>query len=241
MILSARLEKVASLVSPGLVLADVGTDHAYLPIYLAEKGGCPAAFAMDIRKGPLMRAQANIRAHGLQEYITVRQSDGLNALRPGEAQSIVIAGMGGPLICQILQNSPETAAAARELILAPQSEQGLVRHFLHDHGYEIDAECMTEDAGKYYQILRAIKTRPDVHAPLKQMREEDFRYGKLLIDGGDPVLEAYLGIQIRKTGELLKQLESQQSPRALARARELTQDRQYMEAALARIRKIQKR
>ena len=96
--ISRRLSAVAALVSPGLVLADVGCDHGYIPIYLIQKGQIPRAIAMDINQGPLLRAREHIREWGLEDYIETRLSDGVEALKPGEAQCLVIAGMGGPLM-----------------------------------------------------------------------------------------------------------------------------------------------
>lgn len=103
--LSDRLRAVADMVTPGLVLADIGTDHAYIPIYLTEQKRIPRAIAMDVNKGPLLRANTHIQEHALSGRIETRLSDGLTALRPGEAQSIVIAGMGGALTIRILKNA----------------------------------------------------------------------------------------------------------------------------------------
>ena len=100
--LSKRLQAVADLVTPGSRLADVGTDHGYVPIWLYEQGIIPSAIAMDLREGPLNRAKENIAVHDLSDGITVRLSDGLEKLLSGEADSIVIAGMGGMLVKKIL-------------------------------------------------------------------------------------------------------------------------------------------
>ena len=101
--LSKRLLEVSGLVSYGSRLADVGTDHGYIPIWLTEQGAIRSAVAMDINRGPLLRAQENIRRHRLEEKIKTRLSDGVAELRPGEADSVVIAGMGGSLMVKILK------------------------------------------------------------------------------------------------------------------------------------------
>ena len=101
--LSERLQAVADFVTPQSRLADVGTDHAYVPIYLAEKKIISRAIAMDVVDGPLQRARENIAVHRLEAVIETRKSDGLEALKPGEADTVVIAGMGGLLICRILE------------------------------------------------------------------------------------------------------------------------------------------
>ena len=100
--LSKRLELVASFVPKGSRIADIGTDHGHLPICLVEQGICPGAVAMDVGRGPLGRANAHIREHGLSGVIETRLSDGLARLRPGEADTVVMAGMGGQLVIHIL-------------------------------------------------------------------------------------------------------------------------------------------
>ena len=120
--LSMRLQAVADLVTAGSRLADIGTDHAYIPIYLLEKGTVTEAFAMDVNPGPLKRAEENIREHGLTEGIQTRLSDGFSAMKPGEADSAVIAGMGGNLVIRILSEGRDVVSCLRECVLQPQSE-----------------------------------------------------------------------------------------------------------------------
>ena len=128
---------MAALVSPGLVLADVGCDHGYIPIYLIQKGQIPRAIAMDINQGPLLRAREHIREWGLEDYIETRLSDGVEALKPGEAQCLVIAGMGGPLMEKILTQGENVVKDMKELILQPQSEISHFRRFLAENGYAV--------------------------------------------------------------------------------------------------------
>ena len=155
--ISRRLKAVAALVSPGLVLADVGCDHGYIPIYLIQKGQIPRAIAMDINQGPLLRAREHIREWGLEAYIETRLSDGLKALEPGEAQCLVIAGMGGPLMERILTQGAPVLKDMKELILQPQSEIGHFRQFLAENGYRIIEEDMVEEEKKYYPMMKAVQ------------------------------------------------------------------------------------
>ena len=120
--LSNRLSALASLVSKGHRLADIGTDHGYIPIYLCQTGIIPSAIAMDIGKGPLQQATAHIKQQGLSSRIRTRLSDGLTALQPGEADTILIAGMGGGLVMKILSQGTHALTGSEELILQPQSE-----------------------------------------------------------------------------------------------------------------------
>lgn len=116
------MKAVASMVTTGGILADIGTDHAYVPIALVQRQKIKGAIAMDINEGPLARAQEHIRAARLEEYIQTRLSDGAEALLPNEADSILIAGMGGELILHILTEGESVCSTAKELILQPQSE-----------------------------------------------------------------------------------------------------------------------
>ena len=143
--LSKRLYAIASLVDRGAIVADIGTDHGYLPIYLLEQGICQKAIAMDIRLGPLERARTHIKEHNLSEYIETRLSNGMKELRENEADTVVLAGMGGRLMLDILEAKKENPLLFYAYIMQPQSEVPLVRKCLQDKGYEIRAEKMVEE------------------------------------------------------------------------------------------------
>ena len=154
--LSKRLQAVAGLVTAGSRLADIGTDHAYIPIYLTEKGLLSGAVAADVNRGPLKRAEENIREHGLEGRISTRLSDGFSALEPGEADSAVIAGMGGGLVIRILSEGRRVVSGLRECILQPQSEIEKVRAFLLEEGFFFLMEDMVEEDGKYYPMMKVV-------------------------------------------------------------------------------------
>lgn len=155
--LSRRLQAIADLVSPGKRVCDVGCDHGYVSIYLIESGRADAVLAMDVNRGPLERARINVEKHGLTDYITLRLSNGLDAYRTGEAQSLVIAGMGGRLMQSILTKDKEKTEDFEELILQPQSELALFRKFLRTEGYTIVQEEMILEGGKFYPMMKARK------------------------------------------------------------------------------------
>lgn len=155
--LSERLQAVADLVSPGKRVCDVGCDHGYVSIYLIESGKADAVLAMDVNRGPLERARINVEKHGLTGYITLRLSNGLDAYRTGEAQSLVIAGMGGRLMQSILTKDKQKTEDFEELILQPQSELALFRKFLRTEGYVIVQEEMILEGGKFYPMMKAQK------------------------------------------------------------------------------------
>ncbi|MCD7735981.1 MAG: class I SAM-dependent methyltransferase [Lachnospiraceae bacterium] len=171
--LSRRLLAVAGMVTPGYVLADIGTDHAYIPIYLIENKRISHAIAADINEGPLARAKAHIQEHGLEYRIETRLSDGLSAFLPGEAQSIVLAGMGGALTIRILQDGMERLESAElpELILQPQSEISQVRAYLQDSGWSIVQEDMVFEDGKYYPMMK-VKRCEDMETPPRIARRQ---------------------------------------------------------------------
>ena len=151
MVLSERLLKIAECIDCG-VLADIGTDHAYVPIYCLENGKCDFAIACDINKGPLKSAYDNIALHNLSDKIETRLSNGLEKLEPNEADTIVIAGMGGFLIRDILVAGADKIADAT-LILQPMVAVSELREFLCDNGYNIYGEKLAREGNKFYNIL----------------------------------------------------------------------------------------
>jgi tRNA (adenine22-N1)-methyltransferase len=206
--ISKRLAAVASMVSHNGVLADVGTDHGYVPIYLLAQKKISRAIAMDVRSGPLSRAREHIADYGMDGYIQTRLSDGVAALEPGEADSILIAGMGGGLVMHILETGSAVCHSAKELILQPQSELARVRAYLFLRGYVTEMEDMVKEDGKYYPMMRVHyegvreRTFPlsadfsELDEWLSQLTDEEeitgFIYGKRLLSEKNPVLRAYL-------------------------------------------------
>ena len=205
--ISNRLTTAAALVTQGYTLADVGTDHGYIPIYLLQQKKIPAAIAMDINEGPLERAKEHIALYGLQAYIQTRLSDGVAALKPGEVEAVLIAGMGGGLVMHILKDGEKVCQSANELILQPQSEIERVREFLREEGYTILAEDMVYEDGKFYPMMKvqyqgksaqkyaeesqttfkALSTAENV----EELKLSDL-YGGLLLQNRHPVLKTFL-------------------------------------------------
>ena len=153
--LSDRLQAVASLVTAGHRVADIGTDHAYIPIYLLQEGLAESAIAMDVNEGPLKKAEEHVKENGMEGKIRLRLSDGFEKLEPFEADTAVIAGMGGPLMIRILSAYPEVTRSLKELVLQPQSEIAKVRAFLLEEGFLFIQEDMVKDDGKYYPMMKA--------------------------------------------------------------------------------------
>jgi tRNA (adenine22-N1)-methyltransferase len=195
--ISKRLKAVVSMISEGNTVADIGTDHGYVPIYMVTERGCNFAYAMDVNEGPLKRAEENIIKYNVNDRIEIRLSDGIKKLKAGEADTIVIAGMGGILINRILGDGLEVAKASKELILSPHSDVNLVRRFLADNGFCISDEQMVFDENKYYFIIKAI--------PGEMVIDDDTYewFGSFLLNRKDVVLYDYLNKEKAKRDTIL--------------------------------------
>ncbi len=201
------------------MLADVGTDHGYIPIYLLQQKKIRKAIAMDVAEGPLLRAKEHIAQLGLGGYIETRISDGVLSLGMGEADSILIAGMGGGLILKILWEGKPVIESGKELILQPQSEIGRVREYLYRHGYKITGENMVREDGKYYQMFSCV---PKEGADREFMHRQDplyCRYGRLLLSQRHPVLKDYLLYMGKQYKTILENLKKQQETTAICERR----------------------
>ncbi len=225
--LSERMAEVAAMVTPGRRVADVGCDHGYLSIWLCENKITPGALALDVHPGPLEAARRNIAARGLEHCIETRLSDGLEAVEPGEADTVVLAGMGGRLMSRILRQGAGVLALAEELVLEPQSEAGELRICLEQLGFHIAGENMVREAGKYYPVMRAVPGKTGRLAP------EEVRYGPCLLRDRHPLLLEYLG-KVRGQMETLRAaLEGQKALRSRERLSEIQEELRIIRSALA--------
>ena len=224
--LSKRLQALADLVSQDHVLADVGCDHGYIPIFLIQNHRIPKAIAMDIGEGPLQRAQENIRSYGLEGYIETRLSDGLAKLNPGEADTILISGMGGPLMEKIITEGKNIVCQADELILQPQSDIPHFRKFLTAMGYVIVQENMIEEDGKYYPMMKAVRGSTEVYTEL------EYRYGPVLLRQCHPVLKQYLERERENLQLIVDNLRKQPGESAKKRLLELQKEQKISREAL---------
>ena len=179
--ISKRLELVASFVPQGAILLDVGSDHAYLPIELVEKGQIKGAIAGEVVEGPYQSAVKNVEAHGLKEKIQVRLANGLAAFEEADQVSVItIAGMGGRLIARILEEGLGKLANVERLILQPNNREDDLRIWLQENGFQIVAESILEEAGKFYEILV-------VEAGQMNLSASDVRFGPFLSKEVSPV------------------------------------------------------
>ena len=151
--LSNRLQKCADMVTKNSKIADIGTDHAYLPIYLALNKKISFALACDLREGPLKIAQKNISSHNLSGIISTRISDGLENINENEVDEIIIAGMGGNMIVNILKNCSWKDKISKKFILQPMKYENRLRKFLYENGYKIEKEEAVICSEKVYTAM----------------------------------------------------------------------------------------
>ena len=231
--LSKRLKAVADFVTKGNRVADIGCDHAYTSIYLAKNQISPYIIAMDINQGPIDRAKDNIIKYGCEALIEPRKSSGLEKLKVGEADSIIIAGMGGALMVQILTDKLEVMKSVGELILQPQSEIYKVRQFLKGQELIIQEENMLKEDGKYYVIMKAIsRTLVKDDSKYQLMKEEHFHYGRLLLEQQNLVLKEFLLWDLEICNQITNTLVYNDSIQIERRVKELKERMQLIQRGL---------
>lgn len=224
--LSKRLEMIVKLAdvwapgesgekSRGICVADVGTDHGFVPICLVERGIAARALALDVRQGPLCRAREHVAGKGLEEKIELRLGDGLKPLKPGEADLVILSGMGGELMLRILKEGEHVRPFVRRWIFSPQSELSLFRHGIQEMGLSICYEEMLREDGKYYTIMVA---KP---GQMNWSREYCYRYGRHLIQNGSPVLAEYLEKEAGQFKEIRERLLKGRQEASAGRLREV--------------------
>lgn len=229
--LSKRLEMVASFVPKGSSVADVGTDHGYVPIYLVSHGIASGAVAMDVRQGPLKRARIHVREAGLENRIEVRLSDGMKGLEPGDADCVVMAGMGGEMMIHIMEEGKRLWKDIGYWVLSPQSEQEKVRRFLLDHSFAIVRDRILKEDGKFYTVM-AVTRGNGVKRPGEKAGEAavvggcawrtlHYRYGFLPIRNRDVVLLEFLELEEMVLNRIMRTLERGKTPSAGRRFKEL--------------------
>ena len=227
--LSQRLEKLMSIAGSGLCAADIGTDHGMVPIELVRRGAFDRAVASDVRKGPLAAASTHVRAAGLTDRIELRLGDGLQVLTPGEADVILISGMGGTLMQRILTEGGTAAKTAKRLVLSPQSEIPEFRSFLQESGYAVTGEAIVCEDRKYYFLLTAEPGRQEA------WEGADRLFGRFLLEEGGETITAYVKKRKAVLQRILRSLEKAGDQKAESRRREAEEELQLTEEALKKL------
>jgi tRNA (adenine22-N1)-methyltransferase len=195
--LSLRLKKIAELVQYGSKLADIGTDHAALPIYLVKNGIIESCIATENKHGPLRSALSAVKRASLHNKISVRFGNGLKPLAPGEIDTLVIAGMGGLTMIDILRQSPEMAKSISTFIFQPMVAQAELRRFLINNGYRITDEKLVMEDYKFYEIIVS------EHGHEQVTDDICYELGINLIKQKDPLVLDFINHKIRKVENII--------------------------------------
>ena len=211
--LTNRLLKIASLVSENKRLADIGTDHGYIPVYLLNEGRIDFAILGDINKGPLENARSEVKRNKLEDKVDLRLGSGIEVLKKGEVDEVIIAGMGGILIGELLEANKEVAHSVDKLILQPMQAQEELRQYLLNNGYEILHECLEKEDFRLYEIIVAKYTGENTHL------EDNIYYevGKKLIENKDELLVEFIENKIKKYNNIISKLGNKDTEAVIAK------------------------
>ena len=201
--LTGRLECIANMVKPCSVLCDIGTDHAYIPMFLVRNCKISYGIASDIREGPCGIALSNIVENDLQDKIEVRRGNGFESIKEGECDSAVIAGMGGNMIISIFQRDSNILRTLKQVVLQPQNAHEILREYLYVNGYDIENESIVYDDGKFYVVM---SVRYD--GTRREKQRINYYIGERLIESRDKFLKAFLTKEIERLSRILNQTEN---------------------------------
>lgn len=224
--LSDRLSAMAAMVLPKSVVADIGTDHGYLPAFLVIKGISSGAIASDVAESPLEGARQLMELLALGRKIDLRLGDGLKILQPGEADTVCIGGMGASTMIRILSESPEVLAATRRLILQPMRGANHLRRWLTDHQWKIIDEEIVFEEEIYYEIIVAEQGQEY----LSPWEEE---VGPVLLKKNHPLLLDYLESQIAHWEKVLLSMAQSTSPQSEEKKNRLTEHIELLKQVMA--------
>lgn len=198
--LSARLRAIADLIEPGTTVVDIGTDHAYLPIFLVQNSIVPRAVAGEVSRGPYKAAQNAINNANLEGLIDLRLGNGLKIVMPGEVDTAIIAGMGGTTIVNVLEDSPDVVKSLRRLIIQPMIAASAVRRWFSLNGWCIIDEVLVIDDGRMYEIIMAEKGSMAINEPIL------YEIGPVLWEKKPPLIKLHIERLISQTERILKEM-----------------------------------
>ncbi|WP_300347403.1 class I SAM-dependent methyltransferase [Clostridium sp.] len=193
--LSKRLKKIAEHVDKCESIADIGTDHGYIPIYLVKEGICKKAIASDINKGPIEKAKVNVVFEGVSDKVKCLLGPGLNPLKVGEVDGVILAGMGGNLTRDILLNDMDKVKKYDFLILQPAQNPEVLREFLYKNNYEILDEDLIKDEGRFYELFKVKYNETSEKLVFED--ELDYEVSPLLRKKNHPLLKEFLEEKIK--------------------------------------------
>lgn len=225
--LSKRLATIAALVPPGSSLADIGTDHAYLPVYLVSEGLVPRAIAGEVNPGPFAAAGEALARVGLADRVSLRFGDGLTVLVAGEVDTVVIAGMGGLTIIEILAAWPEVTGSLKRLILQPMQAAAPLRRWLAENGWRLLAEALVEEDGRLYEVMAAELGPVEAYEPILD------EIGPLLWARRHPLLQDHLAALLAQAKKVAAEMAASPQAASSAKYREYLAKISQLEAKYA--------
>lgn len=228
MILSPRLETIVSFVKEGSIVADIGTDHGYIPAFLVKEGICKKAIATDISRGSLQKAKKYINENKLNDFIDLRLGDGLEIIKPNEVDTIILSGMGGALIKDILEKNKNVVDTISNLILQPMIASDELRKYLYNNGFKIKGEKLAREEDRFYEIIYAI--HGDDFAP----NDIYYEIGIKLIQNKDPLFKEFILNKIQINEKIIQDLKDVHSEKSEKRHIYLiNKNKEYMEVLKA--------
>lgn len=202
--ISDRLKCIASMVEKCDSIADIGTDHAYLPIYLIKKQICRSAIASDINKGPVEKAQFNIAFENVKNSIECRLGPGFTTIKPKEVNVAIIAGMGGNLIRDIIEEDLQVFKSLDYLVLQPMQNPDILRKYIYESGFTVLDEDLCKEEYKYYEVLKIrYNNKPRV------LSQEYYEVSKSLLEKKHPLIREYICIKIKKYDKICNNINDQ--------------------------------
>lgn len=208
--LSLRLRTICNMIDSCKTIADIGTDHGYIPIYLIKNKICEFAIACDINKGPLEKAKENIKLENLEDNISLRLGSGFNVITPGEANVAIIAGMGGHLIKDLIESGMEVFKSLDYLILQPVQNPDVLRKYIYDNGFEIIKEELCIDEKIFYEIIkiRYVNANENIR---KVENNIFYEVSYDLIKQKHPLVNNFIQYKINRYSNILKYIQEDSS------------------------------
>lgn len=225
--ISNRLLTIIDFVPKNSIVVDIGTDHGYIPVYLIKNNISKKVIATDISEESLIKGKEYIEEQSLEDDIDTRVGDGFQVLKPFEADTAIIAGMGGLLIADIIDNRKDISRTITNFILQPMVASNKLRKYLYNNSYEIINEKLVKEGENFYEIIYAKKG--------KEFIEKDifFEIGKKLIENRDPLLEEFINYKIKLNTDILNKIDNITSLKSIERRKALTNEiKEYQEVLM---------
>lgn len=223
--LSKRLQAIADFVPRNSIVADIGTDHGYIPRYLMDKGISKIVIASDISKPSLKKTIEYVESFNY-ERIDPRVGDGLDVIKPFEVDTIILSGMGGLLIKEILDSNREKTSSINNFILQPNIASKELRQYLLATNFRIIDEDLVKEEDKYYELIYAKKGKDHIE------NDNYYEVGKKLIENKHPLLKEYIDFKIDKINQIMEQLKDKTSEKSISRMEELKKKKKSYEEIL---------